>query len=435
MILAVAGCSSGSNPSSAPNAGTTVDPAVAAAVKNFKGTFTYWTGLTFPAAGNAIEKQRILQWGKDIGLKVEVVEVNQNDTSQKVAAALQSGSMPDALDLGYDLGKIMVANKQLAPVDATYKTIGDAHGGWLSVIDKATTDKSWGGSIYGIPYGYSGNVLFRRTDLLSKAPTTWQEFATETTSVNKPPQVYGAGLSLGNVGDGNEMTSTMQSFGGRVANDAGTTCTLNTPQVKDFLTWVTGLYQNKVIPPDSVTWNGASDNNLYLAHGAATILNTGSVYLSMVAQDPALAKETGYSQMPAGPAMTVNPITISYRAIPATTSAAGQVLADNLFSVLSQDDYTSKYMPNAIFGPVLKSQQAFPLFSTIPVYTALAALATGAGTAPAYPDVANTAFSAFENAYSTPHMIQRIVTDHLTIDAAMAEAQVNCQKIYDQYNK
>ncbi len=444
LIVPLSSCSSGgglgSNSSSAPAISRTADPAVVQAAKNFKGTFTYWTGLTFPDAGNKIEQQRIEQWGNDLGIQVQVVPVNQNDTSKRVAAALQSGAMPDALTVGYDLAKVMVANKQLSQVKDTYKAIGKAHGGWFAPIDKATTDNSWGGAVYGVPLGFFGNVLFRRDDILSKAgftapPKTWQELGDQAAKIVTPPKFYGSGIQISNTLDGDLETAIMQSFGGRVADDAGKTCTLDSPKVKTFLEWVTGLYKNKVIPPDAVTWDGAGDNNAYLSGSVGFIVNTGSVYLSMVAGDPALEKQTRYSALPAGSEMTVNPVDIRYRVVPTSTKADAKILAEDLFRVLAADDYNSEYMAQATYGPVLKSQASYPIFSKTPAYAALLDIAKSGGTPPAFPDVANTAYSEYQNTFSTPRMIQRIVSDGLSIDAAAAEAQKQCQTIYDKYNK
>jgi multiple sugar transport system substrate-binding protein len=443
MLIPLSGCSAGGGlgaQTPAPSRTSAVDPAVQKAAKDFKGTFTYWTGLTFPDEGNKIEQQQIEQWGKNLGIKVEVVAVNQNDTSKRVAAALQSGSMPDALTVGYDLSKVMAAKNQLAPLDDTYKSIGEAHDGWFDPIDKATTDKSWGGSVYGVPLGFFGNILFQRQDLLkakgiTDAPKTWDEFSADAEKITNAPKVYGAGLALSNVLDGNLMTAVMQSFGGRVADDAGQKCTIDSPATVKFLDWVSGLYKKGVIPPDSVTWDGAGDNNAYLSGAAGFIVNTGSVYLSMAAQDQDLEKKSAYGTLPAGPAMTVNPVDIRYRVVPTSTDENGKILADDLFKVLSEDDYNSEYMAKATYGPVLKSQASYKIFTDTPAYAALLTIAQSGGTPPAFPDVANTAYSEYQNTFSTPHMIQRVVTDGLSSQKAAAEAQVNCQKIYDKYTK
>jgi multiple sugar transport system substrate-binding protein len=45
---------------------------------------------------------RIEQWGEEKGIDVEVVMINQNETVQRVSAAVEAGTMPDALDMGRD---------------------------------------------------------------------------------------------------------------------------------------------------------------------------------------------------------------------------------------------------------------------------------------------------------------------------------------------
>ena len=98
--------------------------------------------------------------------------VNQNETNQKVAAAVTSNTMPDALDMGLDLLLLLSNQNQLVPLDDLYAKIGKAHGGWLKSVDVATDPKLFNGTRNGIPYGTSGNVLFRRTDVLTKAGIT-----------------------------------------------------------------------------------------------------------------------------------------------------------------------------------------------------------------------------------------------------------------------
>ena len=44
------------------------------------GTFTYWGGLIFSEEANAMLVQRIKQWGKERGVPVDVVMINQNET-------------------------------------------------------------------------------------------------------------------------------------------------------------------------------------------------------------------------------------------------------------------------------------------------------------------------------------------------------------------
>jgi ABC-type glycerol-3-phosphate transport system substrate-binding protein len=130
--------------------------------------------------------------------------------------------------------------------------------------------------------------------------------------------------------------------------------------------------------------------------------------------------------------MQVSPVDPRYRVIPTTTSPEGQVLAQDLFDALADDTYMAEYMANATYGPVLKSQLKYPVYSQSPVHQGLLELAEK-GTAPAYPDTANAAYSDYQNAFSTPRMVQRVVVDHVPPKQAMADAQAACQKIYDKH--
>ena len=84
------------------------------------GTFTYWGGLIFSEEANNMLVQRIKQWGKERGVPVDVVMINQNETMQRVSAAVEAGTMPDALDMGRDLLLLLSRNNRLEAVDDVF---------------------------------------------------------------------------------------------------------------------------------------------------------------------------------------------------------------------------------------------------------------------------------------------------------------------------
>ena len=129
----------------------------------------------------------------------------------------------------------------------------------------------------------------------------------------------------------------MQSFGGRVADDAGRQCTINSPETANFLGWIKGAFDDGQFPPSSVTWDGAGDNNSFTSGESLFIVNTGSVYQSMKKDDPDLAESSAYSALPAGPKGQVAPVDPRYRVVPTSTSDAGKVLAQDLFKTLADD--------------------------------------------------------------------------------------------------
>ncbi len=75
------------------------------------GKMTYWGGLIFSDDANNLQVQAIKDWGTQNKIDIDVVMINQNETNTKVAAAVESNTMPDALDMGLDL-LLLLSNQQ-----------------------------------------------------------------------------------------------------------------------------------------------------------------------------------------------------------------------------------------------------------------------------------------------------------------------------------
>ena len=399
------------------------------------GTFVYWGGLIFSDEANQMLVDRIEQWGEEQGVEVEVVMINQNETIQRVSAAVEAGTMPDALDMGRDLMLLLSQSEQLEPVDDLYAEIGDAHGGWLESANINTNPDDFGGHRYGIPFSAGGNVLYRRADVVeaagyADAPETWMEVAEIAAAAQNPPDHYGMGFALSNVGDANLTTTMLQSWGGRVADDAGENCTLDSAETREFLTWITGAFGEGLFPPGATTFDGAGDNVAYQSGNALFIANPGSVYLYMRNEDQELGDATKYSALPAGPVMRLSPQNGNFRTIPA--SSGNKELAADLLNYLADDQFMADYYNAAIYGPALNNHIESPIFTESPVHAGLLDLALN-GTAGGFPDINNTAFAEYQTNFLTPRMIQRIVVDELSVDDAVMETQEACQAIYDKY--
>ena len=402
----------------------------------FAGTsLTYWGGLIFSDAANQLLVDTINEWGEANDVATEVVMINQNETVQRVSAAVEAGTMPDALDLGLDLLLLMARQDVFITIDDLYEKIGSEQGGWYPSLADATDTTDVAGGRTGLPFGASGNLLLRRTDLLEAAgydaaPATWQELVDQAAAVTSPP-VSGLGLALSNVGDGNMQVSVLQSYGGRVADDAGENPTLDSEETRAYLAWVKDAWDRGVFPPGNATWDGAGDNQAYLSGQTAFIGNTGSVGIAARTDDPELFEFTGYSSLPGGPAGIVSPITPNVRAVSVTSQNPEAALA--LLEHLTQPEFLSEYYKLAIYGPVLQGQRDFEAFNGDDGILAGLLDLVENGTAPAYPDVYNTAYADFMANFVVPKMVQRVVIDDWDFDRAIEEAQAAAQAIYDKY--
>jgi ABC-type glycerol-3-phosphate transport system substrate-binding protein len=395
----------------------------------------YWGGLIFSEEANNLLVETINAWGAANGVETEVVMINQNETTQKVSAAVASNTMPDALDVGLDLMLLLARQNQFIMLDDVYNKVGEAQGGWFDGTALATDTTAEVGGRVGVPFGVNGNLLLRRKDLLepagfTEAPTTWEELVTQAAAVNQMP-VSGLGLALSNVGDANVQVNVMQAYGGRIADDAGKTVTIKSEETRAWLTWLKDAWDKGLFPPGATTWDGAGDNQAYLSGQAAFIANTGSVGIAARNDDPELFEGSAFSPLPAGPKGTVSPITPQSRVI--TTGSQMQDEAKALVEHLSNPEFMNAYFNVAIYGPVLKTQEALPAFDgQNTILTGLLGLAK-AGTAPAYPDVYNAAYADFSSNFMVPKMAQRVVVDGWDFDRAMDEAQTQGQAIYDKY--
>jgi ABC-type glycerol-3-phosphate transport system substrate-binding protein len=395
----------------------------------------YWGGLIFSDDANQLLTDTINEWGAANGVETEVVMINQNETVQKVSAAVASNTMPDAMDVGLDLLLLLSRQGVFITLDDLYQKIGEAQGGWFEGVDRATDTTEIAGGRTGIPFGVNGNLLLRRKDLLEPAgftepPATWQDLVTQAEAVNQSP-VSGLGLALSNVGDGNLQVSVMQSFGGRIADDAGEDVTIKSEETRTYLTWLKDAWDKGLFPPGAATWDGAGDNQAYLSGQAAFIANTGSVGIAARNDDPELYEASAFSPLPEGPIGRISPITPQLRAIPKTSQ--NQEAAKALIEHLSNPDFMNAYFNVAIYGPVLKNQETFQAFDgTNPILAGLLGLAQ-TGTAPAYPDVYNAGYADVASNFIIPKMAQRVVIDGWDFDRAMDEAQTQAQAIYDKY--
>lgn len=397
---------------------------------------TYWGGLIFSDDANKLLADTINAWGAANGVATEVVMINQNETTQKVSAAVSSNTMPDALDMGLGLVRLLARQNQFSDLGDLYKKIGDAQGGWFAGPDTASDLTADGGiARVGIPFGVNGNLLLRRKDLLEPAgftepPKTWDELVTQAEAINKSP-VSGLGLALSNVGDANLQVAVLQSFGGRIADDAGKKVTIDSPETRLWLTWLKNAWDKGLFSPGNTTWDGAGDNQAYLSGQAGFIANTGSVGIAARKDDPELFEASAFSPLPGGPNGIISPIDVQLRAI--TKGSPVQDEAKALLEHLSSPEFMNAYFNVAIYGPVLADQEKLQAFDgTNTILVGLLGLARN-GTAPAFPDVNNAAFADLGSNFLIPKLAQRVVVDGWDFDKAIAEAQTQGQAIYDKY--
>ncbi len=396
---------------------------------------TYWAGIVLNETAHDLLKATVADWGAANGIETEVEMINVNDIPQRVAAAVSSGTLPDGFEVGLDLLTLLSRQGVYATVDDVFERIGAAHGGWFDGASRASDMTAIAGGRTSIPFGVSGNLLLRRRDLLepagfTEAPRTWDELVTQAQAINAPP-VSGLGLALSSVGDGNLQISVLQSFGGRIADDAGKTPTLDSEGTRAWLAWLKDAWDKGLFPPGAAIWDGSGDNQAYLSGQAGFIANTGSVGVAARQDDPELFAVTGFTALPEGPIGRISAYSPQSRVINAKSPLIEET--KSLYEHLTQPEFMNAYFGYAIWGPVLNDQASLPAFDAAnPIHSGLLDLARN-GTPPGYPDVYNAAYAELSSNFVIPKLAQRVVVDGWDFDAAIAEAQAAAADIYGKY--
>ena len=212
--------------------------------------FTYWIGLIFSDVANQTAVDQINAWARMRGITANPVLVNQNNLNAQVTAALTAGTMPDAFDASSGL-MLQLGTKNLLNVQSTLDGLITKYGG-LNPGATFFNTPAYAGKGLGVPYGINGNLINRRLDLVKtkKAPITWEELLTQAKGAM--PSGGGMGFNTGNVGDAESIFGAqLLGYGGRIADDAGKVCTLDSKATRDFLAFVKKAYDAGAYPSDS----------------------------------------------------------------------------------------------------------------------------------------------------------------------------------------
>ena len=163
-----------------------------------QATLTMWFSTDYQAGWEAI----LPMFEQQYGVKVNVQYGGALDYT-KLQSAFPTGDGPDLAEFASDATGILVQGGMLAPIDFGEKID--------QFMPGAILGSSYLGKVYGFPVEASNIALFWNTEILDKAPTTWDEF--EQTC----EKVLAAGVEhclLLQQGDPFHFQPILSSFGG-----------------------------------------------------------------------------------------------------------------------------------------------------------------------------------------------------------------------------
>jgi multiple sugar transport system substrate-binding protein len=325
LLLAACGQSDQPAPTPAPAAkpaGTTPAPAAASGAtpavasgaapaaaagggaKSNGSQLTIWGWQSFTPEGDKALGDQMQAWGSANNTQVEYVVVENSQFPQKLAAAVEAKAPPDVVMLTAASNVLDYAGRDLlADVSDVWKDTSAQAGGFWSFVDPLY---KIGSSFYGVPFEAETSPLFARVDLIQQAtgqadpPKNLDDLTAACKKINSPPSVYALGFTLGRTPDcfGNTL-NIIWNDGGTLVDKDGKVA-LNSPETVAAMNRVKGWWDDKLIPPDSPTWDDTGNNAAFQKKQAAFIINPPSVYGWMVANDQDLLNNAIMAALPAG---------------------------------------------------------------------------------------------------------------------------------------
>lgn len=307
---------SGGSATTAPAGGTTATTAASspattgntpatAPAKAFGGKLTAWGIVSFTTDGDALLGQQMQEWGKANNVSVEYVPLPGSDYTTKVAAAVETGAIPDVVMMSGTSTIFYAAQNRLVDITDIYNSVKGLGGG---IFEQLLPFVQTGGKVYSIPMESDVSVMYARLDLCEKAtgkrepPATMDDLDMIARKINTPPTQYGIGITLGRTPDAaGNVSAMLRGDGGTVVDKDGKPA-INNDGTIATLTRIQGWWKDKLIPQDSPSWDDSGNNNSYQSKQSAFVFNPASIFAFLDKNDKALLGNTTQAPMPKGKA-------------------------------------------------------------------------------------------------------------------------------------
>jgi len=296
--IAVAGCSSSSSSgssggtSAANLSGQTLSVYTQAPtgtqLNQYKQYYAYIANAFHQATGSTI------QW---------VYTSSAVSLAQELEQAAASGSGPDVWSIGSSFnGTATSLNEFYTFTASDWNSLG----GQSSFVTKQLTMSGPNNSQdIGIPFESIPFVLAYNTALFKKAgitsaPTTWSQFVTDATAIQKAdPGASGASFSPADpYGPWKPVWSYMEQLGGDFLSGGGKTAALTSAQLQAALKFYFALEDTyHVVPKTDLTWEGSQETAAFLA-GKTGMMMDAAYSLAQEAAGTPVANDVGFAPMP-----------------------------------------------------------------------------------------------------------------------------------------
>lgn len=235
------------------------------------------------------------------GTSVEWIDIPFEGAQEKVAADAAAGTLPDVVNLNPNFAQPLEKEGVFMALDEVAGDVADGYvpGAW-EAFQVPGTDGS-----YGFPWYLTSEVTMYNTEQFEEAgldpaepPATFEELYADAEQLSEAGDgdFYGLHPALEN-----KFITDLAKLGVPLLSEDLTEWTFNTPEAVEYVENLTRLYQDGVMPRDSVTQDHAKEIEAYQA-GQIALFPSGPNFLELVAENaPDIAEKTGVGPQITGP--------------------------------------------------------------------------------------------------------------------------------------
>ena len=259
------------------------------------------TRINFIPAGDTLFIQQAAEFGKQMGVEVQVERIGENDVTTRSTAAIVAKTGPDIIMLQNNFPHLLANG--LADVSDLAESLGKSQGGYWDLSKaNAYVGKQW----LAVPYGALSNTMNYREDWLkeagfSKFPDTYEELR----EVGKKLKAMGhpVGQCFGHsVNDPNSWCYPfVWAYGGYEVEKDGKTVALDKKGTLEAIKLNTAMWKD-MFDEGGLSWDDSSNNRAFLAGSISVTNNGASIYFVGKDKFPDIAKVMNHAPNPRGPA-------------------------------------------------------------------------------------------------------------------------------------
>ncbi|MGD1701709.1 ABC transporter substrate-binding protein [Dapis sp. BLCC M229] len=418
----------------------------------------WWTKGFYPEEDEAI-KQIVANWEKKSGYPAKLLFFN-DDESLKITLikAVRAGKPPDIVyNYGLEFavsprlaweGKLADVSDVIEPVKSLYSQTALTS---VYLNNNVTKKRSY----YAVPIQQQTLHIHYWQDLLEKInlkksdiPNEWDKFwqfwqnAQKTIRQKDKSEIYGIGLTMSAASEDNfyEFEQILEVYDVNLLDENGKLL-VDKPEVRQgiitVLNWITNLYKDGYIPPDSVQWSAVDNNVNFLNQNLLMVVNPTLSIPASQKQDPEIYQnQIKTIEFPYEPDGEPPKYLVSVKQILTFKSSSNLEQAKNFLSFFIRPENIGKYLKlsGGRYFPVMPQllSDEFWQDKTEP-HISVAVKQYEEGATRPFNYVVNPAYSQVLSENVWGKAIERVIVDGLSTEDATDEAIAKIKEIFAQW--